>query len=114
MQEGSEGVVLKFPTPDELWNMTFATAKAWRDRFAAVSFEDKGGSHPSRYYQETAVEPGVGKLSLKSDCAFFANARHRHRQDIHRVSDRVEAVSKPLESERRADAAATHPLSGRP
>ncbi|MEI6423195.1 MAG: DEAD/DEAH box helicase family protein, partial [Lentisphaerota bacterium] len=29
---------------------------AWRDRFAAVPFEDKGGSHPSRYYQDTAVE----------------------------------------------------------
>jgi type I restriction enzyme R subunit len=29
---------------------------AWRDRFAAVPFEDKGGSHPSRYYQDIAVE----------------------------------------------------------
>ena len=29
---------------------------AWRDRFAAVPFEDKGGSHLSRYYQDTAVE----------------------------------------------------------
>ena len=28
---------------------------AWRDRFAAVPFEDKGGSHPGRYYQDTAV-----------------------------------------------------------
>ena len=28
----------------------------WRDRFAAVPFEDKGGSHPSRYYQDIAVE----------------------------------------------------------
>lgn len=39
----------RYPTPDELWALTFAEANAWRDRFAAVPFEDKGGSHPSRY-----------------------------------------------------------------
>ena len=56
MKEGTEGDVLRFPSPDELWAMTFAKQNAWRDRFAAVAFEDKGGSHPSRYYQEIAVE----------------------------------------------------------
>ncbi len=56
MQEGSEGEVPRFPTPDELWNRTFAEKNAWRDRFAAIPFEDKGGSHPSRYYQDIAVE----------------------------------------------------------
>ena len=39
MQEGTEGEVPRFPTPDELWNRTFAEANAWRDRFAAVPFE---------------------------------------------------------------------------
>ena len=56
MDTGEEGDVPAFPTPDELWNRTFAVANAWRDRFAAIPFEDKGGSHPSRYYQEIAVE----------------------------------------------------------
>ncbi len=56
METGKEGEVRRYPTPDELWNMTFAQANAWRDRFAAVPFEDKGGSHPSRYYQDIAVE----------------------------------------------------------
>jgi type I restriction enzyme, R subunit len=56
MQEGTEGPRASYPTPDELWNCTFATENAWRDRFAAVPFEDKGGSHPSRYYQDIAVE----------------------------------------------------------
>jgi type I restriction enzyme, R subunit len=56
MQTGKEGEKPSFPTPDELWAMTFAEANAWRDRFAAVPFEDKGGSHPSRYYQDIAVE----------------------------------------------------------
>ena len=45
-----------YPTPEELWAMTFAKADAWRDQFAAIPFEDKGGSHPSRYYQDIAVE----------------------------------------------------------
>jgi type I restriction enzyme R subunit len=53
---GSEGDVAKYPTPDELWARVFAEQNAWRDRFADVPFEDKGGSHPSRYYQDIAVE----------------------------------------------------------
>ncbi len=56
MENGKEGETPAYPTPDELWNMTFAKANAWRDRFATVPFEDKGGSHPSRYYQDIAVE----------------------------------------------------------
>ena len=51
-----EREIAAYPTPDELWTMTFAKADAWRDRFAAIPFEDKGGSHPSRYYQDIAVE----------------------------------------------------------
>lgn len=56
MKRGAEGEVATYPTPDELWAMTFATVNAWRDRFTSVPFEDKGGSHPSRYYQDIAVE----------------------------------------------------------
>jgi type I restriction enzyme R subunit len=56
MQTGREGELAGYPGPDELWAMTFAEANAWRDRFATVPFEDKGGSHPSRYYQDIAVE----------------------------------------------------------
>jgi len=56
MQTGTEGELPRYPTPDELWNATFAQQNAWRDRFAAVPFEDKGGSHPSRYYQDIAVD----------------------------------------------------------
>jgi len=55
MQTGKEGEVTRYPTPEELWNLTFAQPNAWRDRFAAVPFEDKGGSHPSRYYQDIAI-----------------------------------------------------------
>jgi type I restriction enzyme R subunit len=55
MESGKEGPLPRYSTPDELWTVTFAAANAWRDRFAAVPFEDKGGSHPSRYYQDIAV-----------------------------------------------------------
>ncbi len=56
MLVGSEGEIAAFPTPEELWERTFAEENVWRDRFADVPFEDKGGSHPGRYYQDVAVE----------------------------------------------------------
>ncbi len=55
MATGTEGDVSAFPTPDELWALTFAEANAWRDRFAAIPFEDKGGTWQSRYYQDVAI-----------------------------------------------------------
>ncbi|MEQ1933162.1 MAG: DEAD/DEAH box helicase family protein, partial [Fimbriimonadaceae bacterium] len=56
METGKEGEVPAYPTPEELWKRTFSKQNDWRDRFAGVPFEDKGGSHPSRYYQDNAVE----------------------------------------------------------
>src|SRR5690606_1542503 len=34
MNTGTEGEISEFPTPEELWNQTYAEADAWRDRFA--------------------------------------------------------------------------------
>jgi type I restriction enzyme R subunit len=56
MQEGTEGEIMRFPTPDELWAATFAEANAWRDRFSAVPFEDRGGYFAGRYYQDIAIQ----------------------------------------------------------
>jgi len=56
MDTGAEGEIPCFPSPDELWSFTFAKQDAWRDRFATVPYEDKGGSHPGRYYQDVAIE----------------------------------------------------------
>lgn len=56
MQTGAEGEVPAFPGPEELWARTFAAANAWRDRFAAVPFEDKGGTWQGRYYQDIAIQ----------------------------------------------------------
>ena len=59
MTTGVEGDVATFPTPDELWAATFAEAdpatSAWRDRFASIPFEDKGGTWQGRYYQDVAI-----------------------------------------------------------
>ncbi|MDD2855723.1 MAG: DEAD/DEAH box helicase family protein [Desulfuromonadaceae bacterium] len=56
METGVEGDLSQYLTPDELWNLTFATQNAWRDRFAAVPFEDRGGYFQGRYYQDIAIE----------------------------------------------------------
>ena len=56
MESGFEAELAQYPTPEELWNRTFAAHNAWRDRFAAVPFEDKGGFFQGRYYQDIAVE----------------------------------------------------------
>src|SRR5258708_24473710 len=41
MHTGKEGQIKAYPSPDELWALTFAEANAWRDRFAAVPLDDK-------------------------------------------------------------------------
>ena len=56
MQTGKEGKLAKYPSPEELWQMTYAQPNEWRDRFAAIPYEDKSGTHLTRYYQETATD----------------------------------------------------------
>lgn len=56
MQCGQEGEIVGYPSPDALWDATFAEHNAWRERFAAIPFEDKGGTWGSRYYQEIAIQ----------------------------------------------------------
>ena len=62
MQEGQEGDVTSYPTPDELWEMTFGEqnkllphSAVWRDKLLSVPFEDRGGTWQPRYYQENAI-----------------------------------------------------------
>lgn len=56
MDTGVGGALAKYPTPYELWVLAFARQNAWRDRFAAIPFEDKGGFFQSRYYQDIAID----------------------------------------------------------
>ena len=67
MKTGNEGLVADFLTPDELWNKTFAVQNEWRERFAAVPFEDKSGSWQLRYYQEIAVKNTLEAIANNED-----------------------------------------------
>ncbi len=67
MQTGEEGPVSAWPTPAELWAATFAEPNAWRDRFAAVPFEDKGGTWQGRYYQQIAIDRALDAIAQGRD-----------------------------------------------
>lgn len=63
METGTEAEIDRYPTPEELWTMTFPEPldpdekerTLWRERFFAVPFEDRSGSWQPRYYQENAI-----------------------------------------------------------
>lgn len=67
MDTGAEGDVAAFPSPDELWKLTFAEVNAWRDRFAAIPFEDKGGAWQGRYYQDIAIDRVLDAIASGRD-----------------------------------------------
>ncbi len=52
MKTGEEGLVDKFPTPEELWNRINAKANEWKEKFSSVPNE---GEYGKRYYQEIAI-----------------------------------------------------------
>jgi type I restriction enzyme R subunit len=64
MKTGVEALVDQYLSPAELWLKTYpqvgnpgeAEVEAWREKFAAVPFEDKSGTWQLRYYQELAVK----------------------------------------------------------
>lgn len=55
MTTGAEGEVDRYPTPDELWNKTFADDNEWRDKFNTEPMNLSGGQWQPRYYQEKAI-----------------------------------------------------------
>ncbi|MCQ9206870.1 MAG: DEAD/DEAH box helicase family protein [Omnitrophica bacterium] len=63
MKTGKEGAIAAFPSPDELWNKTFATQNQWEDKFNQVPFEDIGGTKDVRYYQEIAVNNAMEAIA---------------------------------------------------
>ena len=62
----TEGFVDRFPTPDELWQMTFPDKNDWRDKFNLEPFNRDGGKMP-RYYQENAVNAVLEAVSKRVD-----------------------------------------------
>jgi type I restriction enzyme R subunit len=75
MDEATEGDVSKYPTPDELWEMTYPTPKEdykieianWKVRLFAIPFEDRGGTWQPRYYQQNAIAKVLEAISEKKD-----------------------------------------------
>lgn len=63
MDTGAEAELAQYPTPQELWDRTFAIQNTWRDRFAAVPFEDRGGFFQGRYYQDIAIERVLASIA---------------------------------------------------
>jgi type I restriction enzyme, R subunit len=63
METGAEGYLDRYPTPDELWARVFAKPNAWRERFAAVPFEERGGTWQTRYYQHNAIENALEAIA---------------------------------------------------
>ena len=56
IETGKESYVDRYPSPDELWAKLFEKSNLWRDRFAAIPFEERGGTWQTRYYQHNAIE----------------------------------------------------------
>jgi type I restriction enzyme R subunit len=67
MTTGAEQYVAAYPTPDELWNRVFTEQNTWRDRFAAIPFEDKGGQWQARYYQDIAIRRVLEAIAAGQD-----------------------------------------------
>lgn len=70
MQEGTEGDVTSYPTPDELWDLTFGEqdklqpiSAVWREKLLSVPFEDRSGTWQPRYYQENAITKVLEAIS---------------------------------------------------
>jgi type I restriction enzyme R subunit len=63
MQEGSEGPVDAFPSPEDLWEKTFSSAPALEHELSDVPFESRNGTFGGRYYQDIAVERILGAIA---------------------------------------------------
>ena len=74
MQKAEEGDVESYPTPDELWEMTFGEADSvnqdageWRDKFHKTPFETRSGTWQPRYYQENAITNALDAIAKGQD-----------------------------------------------
>jgi len=73
MEEGTEGDVDRYPTPDELWEMTFpkpiepykVEIADWKVRFEAVPFALFKGQYLPRYFQHVAIEKTLDAIAAK-------------------------------------------------
>ncbi|MEA5535262.1 type I restriction-modification enzyme R subunit C-terminal domain-containing protein [Crocosphaera sp. XPORK-15E] len=88
MLTGKEQNIEQYPTPEELWNMTYPSTSSlrlgslrlgsgqagqagntneWRDRFSSIPFEDKSGTWEARYYQHNAITKVLEAIANNQD-----------------------------------------------
>lgn len=74
MQAATEGDVLAFPTPQELWNRLYGEEETahpykeqWVKKFEAIPFETKSGLKPPRYYQVNSVNNTLNAVAAGED-----------------------------------------------
>lgn len=60
--QGSEELIEKFPTPEELWAKTF-TQNEWAEKYNEIPLENISGTKPARYYQEIAVNNALEAIA---------------------------------------------------
>jgi type I restriction enzyme, R subunit len=112
METGKEGEFPVYPTPDELWNLTFAKANAWRDRFAAIPSPDKSGTWSIRFYQEISVNR-ILEAIIGGPRPRAPSPRYGDWKDIHRIPDCLEALQRTLEPDRLEKGRGAYPPSTR-
>lgn len=65
METGTEGEVDRYPTPDELWDMTYSERLEWRELFGEVPYHIT--KFEPRYYQHNAISKALEKIAQGSD-----------------------------------------------
>ena len=63
----SEKEVDAYPSPDELWERTFAHKNEWSKKFDSISFAPFGGNKEPRYYQEIAINNALDAIAEKQN-----------------------------------------------
>lgn len=82
MEEVKEGDIQKFPTPDELWEMTFPKERTIEDRFYDIPLNDKGGTWKPRYYQNNAINKTLEAVANGKDKILLTLATGTGKTDI--------------------------------
>jgi len=60
METGKEGLIKRFPTPEQLWNKTFKIQKDWKEKFNEIA---RGGIYEPRFYQEIATNKALDAIA---------------------------------------------------
>ena len=67
METGVEGPVSAVPSPEVLWQRTFASTSVLETELTDIPFESNGGVFGGRYYQDIAVEKVLAAIAGGKD-----------------------------------------------